>query len=241
MACYFGGLAIDGFLQRKAEGKIPPHSWARTADQQTRDDVAATVVAAFNLARDSAPHQRNEALREATFYVPYELARLNADAPDFRLEDLGPMVHGKEWCDKVGEVIAPSVDYRLETRVFLYFPNGATQATAVFVSVNIELKYPMKGLERPEVGDAIRHTVRAAVEANLCQVGVWRAQNGVWLRGNPAIMGRIGDTEPLPVIFNFREKAFGAMYYPLAGVVWFVTMGVMPLITTHLDREFLPK
>ncbi|KAL2285305.1 hypothetical protein FJTKL_08252 [Diaporthe vaccinii] len=96
-----------------------PHTWARTVDQQTRDEVEATLAVGFNKARNSAPHQRNDALREATFQVPHELARLNKDAPDFKLEDLVPTIDGKKIWDRVGErftSLAPFINFAEEAR-----------------------------------------------------------------------------------------------------------------------------
>lgn len=81
----------------------------------------------FDIARNSAPHQRNDALREATFQVPHELASLSQDAPDFRLEDLGPMVRGKKWWERVGEIcpsLAPFVDCAEETVSSCTFPTA---------------------------------------------------------------------------------------------------------------------
>lgn len=241
-ACCVGGLVVFGLVQFTTRETIPPYIWARTADKQTREEVATAVAAAFNQARESAPDERNDALREATFHVPRELARLNKDAPDFRLEDLGPMVHANLWWDRVGvrfPSLAPWIDCGQETRVFLYFPNGATKATAVFVAINAGMKYPLQNLGEPGEGGVIRRTLGAAVEVSL-PVCAWQFQQYVWARVNPAVVGRIEELERLPVIFNFREKAFGAMYYKRLELVLGQGIG-MPLMATDLDRGVLQK
>lgn len=168
-ACWIGGFGVVSFNRFKKGGTIPPHTWARTAEQQTREKVETILSEEFNRARNSTLHQRNDALREATFHVPHVLARLNKDAPDFRLEDLGPMVHAKKFWDRLGEIhpsLAPYFDCAEETRVFLYFPNGATKATAVFVAVNAE------PLRKPQPPSGVGEHARRAVEA-ACAVNVW--------------------------------------------------------------------
>lgn len=230
------------FLVRmKTGGTIPPHTWARTVDQQTRDEVEAALAEGFNMARNSALHQRNDALREATFQVPHELARLNKDAPDFRLEDLGPMVHAKKLWDRVGErfpSLAPFVDCAEEARVFLYFPNGANKATAVFVAVNAELKYPEDKPQQSTVYGAFMNGARAGTEFSF-QVGLlanfWRFQHSYWAQNQPAVIGQIEEMERLPVIFNFGDKAFGALYYTRLGLILDTSMCATPLKISHLD------
>ncbi|KAG6368379.1 hypothetical protein INS49_002585 [Diaporthe citri] len=206
----------------KTGGTIPPHNWARTVDQQTRDEVEATLAVGFNMARSSALHQRNDALREATFQVPHELARLNEDAPDFRLEDLGPMEHAKKLWDRVGErfpSLAPFVDCAEEARVFLYFPNGAAKATAVFVAVNAELKYPLHKPQQSAADGVLMNGVHAANEVSLF-AGFWVFQHNLWAQSHPAVIGGVEGMERLPVIFNFRDKAFGALYYTRLGLTF---------------------
>lgn len=239
-ACYIGGFAINWFVRIKTGGTIPPHIWARTADQQTRDEVEEALAMAFNTARNSAPQRRNDALREATFEVPHELARLNRDAPGFRLEDLGPMVQGKKIWDRLGEltpIFAPFVDCAEETRVFLYFPSGATKATAVFVAVNSELKHALHKKQPPlGVGTATRGSIEVAL-----LVSVWRTQHRIWAQRNPAVIGRIEDVERLPVIFNFRDEAFGAMYYTRLEMILDPSMCLIPLVTTRLNGGILQE
>lgn len=235
-----GGIGVNFLVRIKTGGTIPPYIWARTVDQQTREDVEKTLAEGFNTARNSTLHQRNDALREATFHVPYELARLNKDAPYFRLEDLGPMVYAKKLWDRIGEItpsFAASFNCAEEMRVFLYFPNGATKATAVFVAVNAELKHVLHKLQ-PSVG-AGEHA-RRAVEAAF-PVNAWRIQHRFWAKRNPAVIGRIEEMERLPVIFNFRDEAFGVMYYTRLGIIPDASAWVTPLTVTDLDRELLQK
>lgn len=235
--CWIGGFGVVSFNRFKKGGTIPPHTWARTAEQQTREEVETILSEEFNLARNSTLHQRNDALREATFHVPHELARLNKDAPDFRLEDLGPMVHAKKFWDRLGEIhpsLAPYFDCAEETRVFLYFPNGATKATAVFVAVNAE---PLRKPQPPSgVGEHSRRAVKAA-----CAVNVWEAQHKIWAKINPAVIGRIEEMERLPVIFNFRDEAFGVTYYTRLGLILDGSMWMKPLTVTDVDRGTLQK
>lgn len=100
-ACGVGGLVVYGVWRLLYSPCYGLDNWALTADRQTRKEVATAVNAAFIRARESAPHELNDARREATFQVPHELARLNKDVPDFRLEDLGPMVHANLWLDRI--------------------------------------------------------------------------------------------------------------------------------------------
>lgn len=237
-ACGIGGLGVNFLVRIKTGGTIPPYTWARTVDQKTRDEVEATLAVGFNMARNSAPHQRNDALREATFQVPHELARLNKDAPDFRLEDLGPPVDGKKIWDRVGErftSLVPFIDFAEEARVFLYFPNGATKATAVFVAVNAELKYPLRKPQQSTAGDAVMNGAHAATEVDLL-ANFWGFQHNLWAQSHPAVIGLLEEMERLPVIFKFRDKAFGALYYTRLGLIFDSSMCVTPLNISHLDR-----
>jgi hypothetical protein len=187
-------------------GIIPPHTWAHTADRRTRNDVEATLAKDFNMVRSY------NALRQATFHVPQELARLNKDAPDFRLEKLGPIVPA----NVAG--LATSVDCGKETRVFLYFPNGATKAIAIFVAVNGELDCSMHKMLRSGAVDAVMDGVHGATEACLL-ISTWDAQHKIWARSHPAVIDRIEQLERLPVMFNFREENFGVMYYRRLGAI----------------------
>lgn len=221
-ACCVGGLVVFHLVQVITRETVPPHVWARTADKQTREEVEAAVTAAFNLARESAPHERNDALREATFQVSRELARLYKTTPDFRLEDLGPMVHANLWLDRVGVRFpspSPFIDCGQETRVLLYFPKGATKATAIFVAVNAERKHFLHHLQEAGEGGVARRRARATGEVNVL-VGAWEFQQKVCALIKPAVFGRIEERKHLPVIFNFREKAFGALYYTTFGFIF---------------------
>lgn len=174
--------------------------------------------------------------------MPHELARLNNDAPFFRLEDLGPIAHSKEARDIINNKypsLASFIDCAEETRVFLYFPMGATKATAIFVAVNAELRYPLHQSVGYAGSDSyFKRAVRANFEVVLL-TDTWKCQHRIWSRNHPVVMGRVDEMERLPIIFNFREKAFGIMYYQRLESILDRSMHAIPLITTHLDSGLL--
>lgn len=75
--------------------------------------------------------------------------------------------------------IAPAVDYAKETRVFLYFPNGATKATAVFVAVNSDLKPPLNTMQRSAGGHMATYNFQAGLETGLV-TDAWVFQHETW-------------------------------------------------------------
>ncbi|KAG6355199.1 hypothetical protein INS49_004280 [Diaporthe citri] len=195
--------------QPSQPGHVPPISWVFTADQETCDDVQTILSAAFEMASKSPIRSRDQAFREASFYVPYEIARLNPDAPRFRVEDMGVMPPLKKlWkdMDNLGFHVTAPFDVEKEARVFLYFPNDAPRATAAFLAINTEF-HPVgqpnsQGkVTTPEDQDKV--TTIASI--------IWICQNINWRRHHPHVLDRI---EPghLPVIMSFRETACGSSW-----------------------------
>lgn len=232
LCCLLAANAV--FMGRFLTGysTLPPHTWARTADKSTRRELEVTVSTAFNMARGAPTTQRHGKLREATFHVPYELARLNKKAPRFRLEALGPMAQGKiPWTiatQGVGKD-GPPLDAKTETLAFLYFPNGSPKATAVFLAVNSELMYPRKALIQ---GDEIGFSKKPmALMKAFCIV----YQD--WETNRPSVTDRIAETSRLPVICNFQENVFGCIFYPVRKMVLNGRMGWTPLNVTDLDLQ----
>lgn len=209
---------------------LAPHTWARTANERTRNEVEMTMSMAFNVARNAPINQRNNKLRDATFHVPRELARLNREAPNFRLEDLGPMAPGKipwEFAFFHKKTEGPPLDAKTETRAFLYFPNGSPKATAVFLAVNTELRYPkqfhfeLSGYSRKPI----------ALLKAFCVV------YADWQRNCPSLVERIAEVDRLPVICNFQERVFGSLYYPIIGISGTASMGTTPLDITDFGLK----
>ncbi|KAJ0109469.1 hypothetical protein J7T55_000394 [Diaporthe amygdali] len=182
---------------------IPPHSWLRASDQRKRNDVTDIVTAGFEMARRTPMRRRDQALREASFQVPHEIARLNPDAQQFRLEDMGLLPAFPE-----GSGHEPPFDMERDARAFLYFPNGAAKATAAFVAINAEFKSPVKLRKDGPV-------THKASESNmkLLNSGMlgWVVQAYHWSYYNPDVYGRI-QTGQLPVIINYRQMACGSLY-----------------------------
>lgn len=189
---------------------------------------------AFNMARAAPMEQRHDMLREATFHVPHELAKLNKKAPKFRLEELGPMAEGRlPWTTPSQRVSknGPPLNAKTETRAFLYFPNGSPKATAVFLAVNSELMYPRKArMQSPPGRDEIA-TSRKPMALLFAFCVVYQD----WEENRPSVTDRIARTSRLPVICNFQENVFGCIFYPVPKKVVNTRMGWTPLNVTDLD------
>lgn len=215
---------------------LPPHTWARTADNKTRKEVEATMSMAFNMARSAPVNQRHKKIREATFHVPHELARLNKEASRFRLEDLGPLAQGKlPWVTRARSVSkdGPPLNAKTETRVFLYFPNNSPKATAIFLAVNSELMYPRKALmQSPPVEDAVAFS-RKPISLLAALAVVYDD----WEQNRPSVTDRIVLTSRLPVICNFQENVFGCIFYPVPKRAPNTRMGLTPLDVTDFDLK----
>lgn len=182
--------------------------------------------------------QRHDKLREATFLVPRELARLNEKAPQFRLEELGPIAEGKiPWTfgfQRPGvSKDGPPLDAKTETRAFLYFPNGSPKATAVFLALNSERMYPEKAkMQSPPVRDDIGLSKKP-----MALLTAFRIVYQDWEENRPSVIDRIVETSRLPVICNFQENVFGCIFYPVPKKVLNVRKGWTPLNVTGLDLK----
>lgn len=190
---------------------IPPISWQLTTDQKTADDVEAIISAGFEMARKAPAQRREQAFREASFQVPHEIARLNPEAPRFRVEDMGPMPPLKKTWKEMGEIgfhLTPPFDPEKEARVFLYFPNDAPRATAAFLAINSEL-HP--STQRNAHGRAMGkrnedHRPMLGIASTI-----WICQTINWRRHHPHVLDRI-ETGRLPVIMSFRDTACGRLW-----------------------------
>lgn len=174
-----------------------------TCDQKERAEVVEIIAAGFEMARRTPLPRRDQALREASFQVPHELARLNPDARHFRLEDLGPT---PAWAEVEG--YKPPFNLAEDARVFLYFPDGGVKATAAFVSINadFEIKRTKHGF-LPGMFDISEQNLELIKAGMLA----WTAQHLDLAANNPGLYRRI-QTGQLPVIMNFHDKASGALY-----------------------------
>lgn len=161
------------------------------------------------MARRTPIRRRDQALREASFQVPHEIARLNPDAQQFRLEDMGPMPAFPE-----GSGHEPPFDMERDTRAFLYFPNGAAKATAAFVAINAEFK-PQAKLRKD--GPVIHKGSEWHMQLLNSGMRAWIVQAYNWVYYNPDVYGRI-QTGQLPVIVNYRQMACGSLYDTEAGM-----------------------
>ncbi|KAG8157986.1 hypothetical protein KVR01_012258 [Diaporthe batatas] len=232
------GAAVTVFVFRLFTGysTLPPHTWARTAHQKTRREVEATTGMAFNMARSAPEHQRHAKFREATFHVPHQLARLNKEAPRFRLEDLGPMSLGKvPWAtpSQPISINGPPLDAKTDTRAFLYFPDGSPKATAVFLAINSDLMYPTKAwMQSPPIDPAVAWSRKPMLV--MAAFGIVYAD---WEKNRPSVTGRIVETSRLPVICNFRENVFACIFYPVRKVTLNERMGLTPLDVTDFDLK----
>ncbi|KAK2596452.1 hypothetical protein N8I77_013342 [Diaporthe amygdali] len=205
------GILLSKFLPRiqvifrrgSSPSNPPPYSWLAASDPKTCKDVTAVVAAGFEMANKTPIRRRDQALREASFQVPHEVARLNPDAQKFRLEDMGPTPA----LFKGSKYEAP-FNITREARIFLYFPNGATKATAAFVAINAEFKFPTA----PRKGAIVMYTP-SKQNLDMLEAGMvlWTIQHHTWASHNPDVFGRI-QTGQLPVIITFREKACGSLF-----------------------------
>lgn len=178
---------------------IPPMTWISAADRKTREDVESMVFTAFEKARKSPIRRRDQAIREATFHVPHEVARFNSGAaPHFVLEDMGPLPpFPKDWEAEMPTKLKHPWDIGREARAFLYLPHKSAKATAVFVAINAELQATPDQKQR-------RHKMHRASEDqnSLLAFGTnsWRLRYRIWADRQPDIIDRI-KPGPLPVIF----------------------------------------
>lgn len=155
--------------------------------------------------------RREQAYREATFQVPYEIARLNPDAPRFKVEEMAPLSSLRDLFQdmaNVGVYTNAPFDIERDARIFLYFPNGATQATAAFMAINAEYS-PRQQQRRKAPGGYIAG--QDQFRLLLAVQNIWLCQNVHWARRDQDILHRIGPLQ-LPVIINFRGEAVGGVW-----------------------------
>lgn len=171
-----------------------------TADPKLVEAVSAALAVGFNMARGRPAGEMHKALREATFHVPYELARLDKDAQDFRLEDMGPpppLLHPglEQYLDTYSKESLQSYSIEDDGRIFLRFPGAGAKANAAFVALNI----PFSGnpvLDRNHLLIALR---------------CWQRQYDEWEEKDPEVIERLetGSGE-FPVIFVLQHNASGS-------------------------------
>lgn len=205
------------FLKHKSDDKHPSpssgsplHSWISSVDQKTSHEVRDIVSAGFEMARKTPKKRRQKALREATFQAPYEVATVIPGAgPDSRLEDMGPMPSiMEEWAVIRDPGLLHAFDITREGRVFLYFPDGTSKATAAFVAINAEIFPPEWTIVERFAVKEFSEDQESLVTSAVC---AWVKRYMTWEDEHPQIIDRI-EKGKLPVIFNFRELASSALY-----------------------------
>lgn len=162
------------------------------------------------MAHKTPQRRRKKALREATFQAPYEVATVIPGAgPDSRLEDMGPMASiSKEWAAIRKAAFLRAFNITREGRVYLYFPNGTSKATAAFVAINGEVFPPEWTLIERFAVTQFSKEQENLVTAAVCG---WVKTYMTWEDEHPHIIDRI-EKGKLPVIFNFRELVSSALY-----------------------------
>lgn len=171
-----------------------------TCDQNKRREVVEIIAAGFEMARRTPLPGRDQALREASFQVPHEIATLHPHARQFRLEDLGPT---PAWAEVPG--YEPPFDITKDARVFLYFPDGAAKATAAFVAINADFVIDNDGFA------GMFKTSSQNLDMLKAGMLAYTAHYLDLASKNPDLYSRI-QTGQLPVIVNFRDKASGSLY-----------------------------
>ncbi|KAG6357640.1 hypothetical protein INS49_013517 [Diaporthe citri] len=171
-------------------------------------DVQTAVRASFEKAHRAPIRLRDQALREASFRVPREIAKLNPEAQQFRLEDMGPMYPLPK-----GTEAGRRIDTKKNACAFLYFPNGAVKATAAFVAINAEFKPPNERWLDPAIARKGKEENIGILVAGMV---AWYIQYEIWSGLRPDITGRIQSGE-LPVIISFRHIACGALHHIESG------------------------
>lgn len=215
-----GGILVTLLLLRKLAFKArvprvqipPPLSWYLHADHKTSQDVADMINTAFVMARKTPIKHRIQALREASFHVPLELARITTRAaPHYRLEDMGAMISlPRGW--QAETPTKPTVpDLAREARVFLYFPDKSARANAAIVAINAEFLAPQPEDRKPVRAQASEHQKFLLQVATAGMKLRWKT----WRDSHPQVLGRI-EPGQLPVVFCFRDMASGCLYDPIA-------------------------
>ncbi|KAL1875815.1 hypothetical protein Daus18300_003006 [Diaporthe australafricana] len=202
----------EGLVIRSIPEHVPPLSWKLVANEKTIEDVSAIITACFRMASKAPKHSRDQAYREASFQVPHELARLSPDAPSFRVEDMGPLSSlrkTRQELESEGRLhIDSPFNMEKDARVFLYFLNDSTQATAAFLAINAEFapleQVPTQGINEFDLTEDQLRLLGVAMK-------IWFCQNVDWVRRHDDVLHRIGPTD-LPVIFSFRGNACGSLW-----------------------------
>lgn len=176
------------------------------------------MAASFESASKAPIQHRDHAYREASFRVPHEIARLNPDAPRFRVEEVGSLSFVAKLCEELGEKDPqnkPPFDIERDARIFLYFPNDEAQATAAFLAINAQ--FAPQGLAPQEIGviEATGNPARLWRTA----ANIWLCQNIEWANLNPDFLHRIGPDQ-LPVITTFRGAARGVIWDSATASFW---------------------
>lgn len=191
-----------------AQWFVPPIPWWQDADKKARQDVEETVTTSFAMASKTPEQHRDQAYREASFRVPHEIARLNPDAPQFRLEDMGSLsvvVNMTKYLEEAGVHEKPPFHIERDARVFWYFPNDSAtaRATAAFLAVNAEFTPQKESFMLNRTYDQERLWKTALI--------IWQRHNMQCATLNPDILDRIGP-QRLPVIITFRGEACGVVW-----------------------------
>lgn len=102
----------------------------------------------------------------------------------------------------------------LDTSVFLYFPNGATKATAAFLAVNDDLSSAESaGSEPGKLIDPDKNNFLLNQS-----IMFWMAQYRHWEAHQPDLIERLdSESELFPVIFVFRDKVSGCQWHTREG------------------------
>lgn len=219
-------------------GPCPPIGWLNTADLSTIKSVSAAVSVAFKMARSFPADRRIEALRQATFAVPNEIARLNKAAPEYSIKDIGPARElDLERADFVGNITGSklSFDIKEDTRIFLYYPSPQTaKATAVFVAINAEPK--VRELSESEGPEGLEATPAAWQVLIKHTVALWQNHWALWTAEDPDMLKNYFEpgSGNVPVIFSFQDKTCGAYFDMAAGTITEHMLGVLiGLVNNH--------
>lgn len=213
-----GGVLLTRYLLTKslvipgrgASKLVPPASWWHAADEKTFQDVKTIISAGFEMASKAPIRRRDQAYREASFQVPYEIARLNPDAPQFKVQQMAPLSSIREVWQNMAEGgihVKPPFSVERDARVFLYFPNGSAKATAAFLAINAEYT-PLAQQLSPTTTMSVATDDQWLLQ--MIAANIWVCQTVVWGRRNPDVLHRMPTR--LPVIITFRGSATGALW-----------------------------
>lgn len=209
------GFGITAYVMPKFRPRIlriklcPPVAWLQASDPKTVNSVATAVSVAFKMAKSrSSPGPRTDALRQATFAVPHEIARLNKiPGSKFHLKEMGPCRDLD--ADRLNFIVSttgfkPTFDVKEDTQVSLYYPSkDATKATAVFVAINAEGQIPQHGPAAPGATN-LKTLIQYAT-------ALWNNHYELWTAEDPDLKNSF-EPGPLHIIFSFQDKTCGGLY-----------------------------